>query len=318
MNLKDEEDNEMSCLLDESMLKKQLDMPRVDVPLVDLKKELGAQGNLPLDNLIDPADEAKKQDDDSFYKIVDKDSIEVIDDYTDPCPLLALRKAIMRFRVHVVRISASIISNSVFEGISIFVIVANSFFLALEDPRATGESNFFIMSDYVFQALYTIEMVLKIFGIGFVMGRHAYLRDSWNILDFVIVMSGFASMIFSGGANLSVLRSFRVLRPLRTISGIEGLRIIVSALVSSMPLLRDTILVLLFFFIIFAIAGVQLFQGILKKRCIDIETGIPHPSDEFCGALKCEVGYFCGKTNENPNYGVTNFDNILFALLAIF
>lgn len=117
-------------------------------------------------------------------------------------------------------------------------------------------------------------MILKVLAMGFLFNKGAYLRDSWNMLDFVIVISGYLGYIMEGGgANLSVLRSFRVIRPLRTISSIEGLRIIVSALVSSLPLLRDTILVLLFFFVIFAIAGVQLFSGILKNRCFNIETG---------------------------------------------
>ena len=98
--------------------------------------------------------------------------------------------------------------------------------------------------------------MLKIAAMGFIWNKHSYLRDSWNILDFVIVVSGYVGMMFQGGTNLSVLRSFRVIRPLRTISSIEGLRVIVSALVASLPLLRDTILVLLFFFVIFAIAGV--------------------------------------------------------------
>jgi hypothetical protein len=104
-------------------------------------------------------------------------------------------------------------------------------------------------------------MLFKIFGLGFIYNKGSYLRDAWNILDFVIVVSGYATfMLGSGGStNISALRSFRVLRPLRTISGIEGLRVIVSALISSIPLLRDTILVLCFFFFIFAIAGVQLF-----------------------------------------------------------
>jgi hypothetical protein len=98
--------------------------------------------------------------------------------------------------------------------------------------------------------------MLKIFGLGFILGTGAYLRDYWNILDFTIVMSGYLSLILSGGGvNLSVLRSFRVLRPLRTISGIEGLRIIVASMIAAFPLLMDTILVLIFFFIIFAIAG---------------------------------------------------------------
>jgi hypothetical protein len=100
-------------------------------------------------------------------------------------------------------------------------------------------------------------MLLKIFALGFILNKGSYLRDAWNILDFVIVVSGFLPYFFtSGSTNISALRSFRVLRPLRTISGIEGLRVIVGALISSMPLLRDTMLVILFFFIIFAIGGV--------------------------------------------------------------
>jgi len=64
-------------------------------------------------------------------------------------------------------------------------------------------------------------MVLKILALGFIWNKGSYLRDSWNILDFIIVMSGYVGYLFQGGgANLSVLRSFRVIRPLRTISSI--------------------------------------------------------------------------------------------------
>lgn len=64
-------------------------------------------------------------------------------------------------------------------------------------------------------------MCMKILGYGFIFNKGAYLRDAWNVLDFVIVISGYISMILSGGGvNLSVLRSFRVIRPLRTISSI--------------------------------------------------------------------------------------------------
>jgi hypothetical protein len=69
-------------------------------------------------------------------------------------------------------------------------------------------------------------MLLKIAGLGFVIKRGSYIRDAWNILDFVIVISGFASIILASNStgksktNISALRTFRVLRPLRTISGI--------------------------------------------------------------------------------------------------
>ena len=167
-------------------------------------------------------------------------------------------------------------------------------------------------------------MILKILGLGFVFPKDSYLRDSWNILDFIIVISGYIPFIFtSGSVNLRVLRSFRVIRPLRTISGIEGLRILVSALLSAVPLLRDTILILVFFFIIFAIAGLQIWSGVLKRSWISIETGIPLQSSYFgsnllCGGEDWPVGYIWGKTDQNPNYGTTNFDSIFFALLSVF
>lgn len=147
------------------------------------------------------------------------------------------------------------------------MIIANSIVMAVEDPNTETTTPFFYYLDFVFLSLYTSEMVLKIIGLGFILNKGSYLRDSWNILDFAIVISGYLPMVISSrSVNLAVLRSFRVLRPLRTISGIEGLRVLVSALLSAMPLLRDTILVLTFFFIIFAIAGLQLWAGVLKKR----------------------------------------------------
>lgn len=79
----------------------------------------------------------------------------------------------------------------------------------------------------------------------------------------------------STGTNLKSLRSLRVLRPLRTISSIKALRDILSALFSAVSLLKDVIIILLFFYMIFAIAGLQLFMGLLKQRCIHQNTGIP-------------------------------------------
>ena len=42
--------------------------------------------------------------------------------------------------------------------------------------------------DYFFSALYFIEFLLKVFGLGFVLNEGAYLRDYWNILDFLVVL----------------------------------------------------------------------------------------------------------------------------------
>ena len=189
----------------------------------------------------------------------------------------------------------------------------------------------------VFLALYTVEMVLKIVGLGFIFGEDAYLKDSWNLLDFSIVMISYFTLFSTEdatktaaslyglqniegteGFSFTSLRVFRVLRPLKTISSIKGLKVLMTALFSAIPLLKDTLVILLFFFIIFAIGGTQLLTGVLKQKCIAIQTGQPHPDDLLCGAQICPGGYFCGKSNENPNFGVTNFDNLFYSLLCVF
>jgi hypothetical protein len=128
--------------------------------------------------------------------------------------------------------------------------------MAISDPTAVNQADYQVMADRIFLGLYSTEMVLKILGYGIIFAKDAYLRDPWNLLDMTIVFSGYLDVFVSSGSlNLGVLRSFRVLRPLRTISGIEGLRILVSALLSAMPLLRDTLLILFFFFFVMGIAG---------------------------------------------------------------
>jgi len=63
-------------------------------------------------------------------------------------------------------------------------------------------------------------MFIKIFAYGFVLNRDSYLRDFWNIFDFLIIIATYISFLLDGMVNLAVLRTFRILRPLRTISTI--------------------------------------------------------------------------------------------------
>lgn len=49
---------------------------------------------------------------------------------------------------------------------------------------------FFLSLRYVFAAIYTVEMFLKIIGRGFALHKYAYLRNAWNWLDFLVVVLG--------------------------------------------------------------------------------------------------------------------------------
>lgn len=196
------------------------------------------------------------------------------------------------------------------------------------DPNSTSDlSDTF---DPMFLYLYTVEMGLKILALGFILNEGSYLRDYWNILDFTIISTGYLPLIMGSDSsvNLSSLRSLRVLRPLRTISRIKALKTILVTLFSAMPLILSSVMVNLFFLLIFAIAGLQLFSGLLKKRCFHSFTGVAlqQPVDNIdvtikgviCGYESCPNDYTCGRMIENPNFDLINFDTIFYSFLMIF
>lgn len=120
-----------------------------------------------------------------------------------------------------------IMKSKIFEAISLTVIIMNTFTLIIDDPNV--ENPIIVKFDLAYLIIYTIEMGFKIFALGFIMNPKAYLRDSWNILDFTIIATAYLPYLTGSGSgvNLSSLRSLRVLRPLRTISTIKDLKVLV-------------------------------------------------------------------------------------------
>jgi len=90
--------------------------------------------------------------------------------------------------------------------------------------RITGEvkqdtlTNLLGILEYVFAAIFFTEFVLKVIALGFIFEPKTYIRDGWNIVDFLTVISSIISL--SGSFNLSAIRTIRVLRPLRSINAI--------------------------------------------------------------------------------------------------
>lgn len=66
--------------------------------------------------------------------------------------------------------------------------------MAIEEPGAEQSPELEIL-DLIFTGLYTLEMVLKIMGMGFIMNQGSYIRDSWNILDFIIVITSYIPIL---------------------------------------------------------------------------------------------------------------------------
>lgn len=164
-----------------------------------------------------------------------------------------------------------------------------------------------------FLFFYTCEAILKILALGLFFSKNAYFKDGWNILDFIVLVAFYLSYSNTQTINLSLFRLLRLLRPLKTASQFMELRIILYALFSSLPLLFISFAILNFFYIVYSIAGLQVFSGILKQRCLELITGFPIETDideGICGYIQCPKNYFCAKLIANPYNDVINYDDL--------
>lgn len=160
-------------------------------------------------------------------------------------------------------------------------------------------------------------MVTKIFAFGFLFNKGAYLRDLWNVLDFVIVVTSLLPLIVNIGFSVNALRAIRVLRPLRTITKVKALKMIVKTLFNSFSLVMDSLCILFMVMGIFAIAGMQLFGGYLKYRCMEEVTGVL--SSTLCQSDgDCLSGSICVKGIASPEFSMVNFDTLFWSFMAVF
>uniref|UniRef100_A0A4W6E117 Voltage-dependent L-type calcium channel subunit alpha n=1 Tax=Lates calcarifer TaxID=8187 RepID=A0A4W6E117_LATCA len=181
-----------------------------------------------------------------------------------------------------------------FDIFILLAIFANCVAMGVTKPYPDDDSNAtnhkLEQVEYVFLVIFTIETFTKILAYGLVMHPSAYIRSGWNLLDFIIVIVGLFSVIAEamtdhkpgeahhaagkpGGLDVKALRAFRVLRPLRLVSGVPSLQIVLNSIMKAMvPLLHIGMLVM-FVIIIYAIIGLELFIGRMHKTCYSISTG---------------------------------------------
>uniref|UniRef100_A0AAY4E3T0 Voltage-dependent L-type calcium channel subunit alpha n=1 Tax=Denticeps clupeoides TaxID=299321 RepID=A0AAY4E3T0_9TELE len=242
------------------------------------------------------------------------------------------------------RAALSIVEWKPFDIFILLAIFANCVALGVSKPFPEDDSNAtnhdLEQVEYVFLIIFTIETFLKILAYGLVMHPSSYIRNGWNLLDFVIVIVGLFSVVLEtathkpgeahhmpgkpGGLDVKALRAFRVLRPLRLVSGVPSLQIVLNSIMKAMvPLLHISLLVL-FVIIIYAIIGLELFIGRMHKTCFFITSEMYADDDPlpcaFAGhGRQCLVnGSECRGRWEGPNGGITNFDNFFFAMLTVF
>lgn len=145
-------------------------------------------------------------------------------------------------------------------GLSSLKLVVDTFF---DDNTPEKYVRIFNTIDKIFNYAFLFEMLIKMCAIGFIMDDGSYLRESWNQLDFFIVVSSMLDMLLEDLKVdfIKILRLLRVLRPLRFISHNLALKMIVVALLESVGGIVNVIIVVVMVWLIFAIIGVNTFGG---------------------------------------------------------
>ncbi|CAF1923068.1 unnamed protein product [Rotaria magnacalcarata] len=242
------------------------------------------------------------------------------------------------------RLAVRILTHSVFSTLVMLTILSNCIFMTLRNaPEVT---------EYIFTIIYTVEASTKCVARGFILQPHTFLRDPWNWLDFIVITLAYVTFFINLG-KVAVLRTFRVLRALKTVAVVPGLKTIVNALIQSFIALRDVAVLSSFILSIFALVGLQLYMGVLRQKCVptyelflnnskisnsrsntsydfylkelDNETNWYQQDDIYVlcgnssGSIRCPDGHVCWKDRGiSPDYGYTSFDNYGWSMLACF
>ena len=259
---------------------------------------------------------------------------ELIRRYFDYCFCFKQRKKIHDMRIAMRFACKVFVDNWYFETMATVITFVNCVLFFFSDP--SNPDDLLNNVDYYFLIFYIIEMALKINTFSFYSAEGAYMRDYWNWLDLLVVIIGIFSFLLdnivgnrqSNLTGLTGLKAFRILKFLKIMKRFKNLKKLTLALIASISRLWEILIVLFFLFLFFSASGLQMWQGLFLRRCMNINYGYLMTDKRY--TYLCSFDTDCAKLNDygnkficskgylNPNNGSTNFDNIFYSLITVF
>ena len=157
-----------------------------------------------------------------------------------------------------VQISRKISESSLFQNFITAVILLTAVLVGIETYPSMIQKYGPILHamDKIILAIFVLEIVIKL--IARFPRPQLFFTDSWNIFDFAIVAAAFLPI---HAEYVTVLRLLRLLRVLRLVRALPQLRILVTALLKSIPSMFYVGIFLFLLFYIYAVAAVFLFSA---------------------------------------------------------
>lgn len=219
-----------------------------------------------------------------------------------------------------------------FDGTILALIVLGTMLLAVDSARLEkdvllGEASAVVLAQVLyyinvsFTAIFIVEMLVKMAAFSLC----GYFEDGWNWLDFfIVIISVIGLMDFLPALkSLRALRALRALRPLRLVSRYPEMQLVVEAIFQAAPSILNVVLVLLLFWLVFGILGVQFFGGMMHWCVLYVPpvlTGGDHllvPMQQYRNKSSCEqygaelAGLYHSGPSQPPSYGAAAFGDSL-------
>ena len=168
-------------------------------------------------------------------------------------------KARAAYIASIMPLISKLVHTRAFDNLILSCIVVNALFLSLEHHNMPQTLvNFLFVSNIVFTVIFTLEMVLKILGLGI----SKYVSDWFNLFDATIVVFSLLDLFLpESNSSVTALRTFRLLRVFKLFKFLTGLRELLDTVLSTLTDLRYFSLILTLFVFIYALIGTQYFQG---------------------------------------------------------
>ena len=171
-----------------------------------------------------------------------------------------------------------IVESTIFQSLVIIITFVSSIALAFDSPLVNpGSQQKYIVGliDVAVTLFFLLEFILKVLSYGiYNSNENSYCKNNWNNLDFLILVISILSIISEnpelrdkivGLRALRALKSLKVLRSVRLTSQFSGLKVIVDAMILSLPDVTYTFILSGFLWYIFALICLSFFKGQLKS-----------------------------------------------------
>ncbi|MDX6587173.1 MAG: voltage-gated sodium channel [Solirubrobacterales bacterium] len=168
------------------------------------------------------------------------------------------------------RICKRIADSGRFQGFILVVIVLNAITLGVQtyDLSENLESTLTTLDD-IFLGIFVVELIIRIAAFG--SRPQDFFQDGWNVFDFIVIAAAFVPGIRE---NATLLRIVRLLRVVRVVTVLPDLRILLRALVRSIPPILSLAVLTLMLMYVYGMVGWILFHEQDPKNWGDLGTAM--------------------------------------------